>query len=75
MKNFIPDFTKEEFDYIIEAANFTKQQEQLFRLRNEEYTLEWCAEKMNVSLSTVYRIKKKMERKIALVIAKMKSTV
>lgn len=75
MKNFIPDFTKEEFDYIIEAANFTKQQEQLFRLRNEEYTLEWCAEKMNLSLSTINRIKKKMEIKIAKVAWKNKSTV
>lgn len=75
MKNFIPDFTKEELDYIIEAANFTPQQEQLFRLRNEEHTMEQCAEIMNVCDSTIYRISKKMKRKIALVIAKMKSTV
>ena len=64
----IPDFTKREIDYIIEAANFTKQEKELFLLRNDEYSLEECAEKMNVSVSTIKRINKKMKAKIIKVI-------
>lgn len=75
MKNFIPDFTQEELSYIIETANFTEQQKHLFILRNKEYTMEQCAEIMNVSDSTVYRIQKKMLVKIAKVTRKIKSTV
>lgn len=64
----IPDFTKRDIDYLLENCNFTKQEEQLFLLRNEEYSLESCAEIMNVSVSTVYRISKKMKKKILKVI-------
>lgn len=64
----VPDFTKKEIDYIIENSNFTKQEEQLFLLRNDEHSLENCAEMMNVSVSTVYRINKKMKKKILKVI-------
>lgn len=60
----IPDFTRKEIDYIIEAANFTKQEKELFILRNDEYSLECCAELMNVSVSTVKRINKRMKNKI-----------
>lgn len=60
----VPDFTKPEIDYIKENANFTKQEEQLFDLRNGEHSLEECAEIMNVSVSTVKRINKKMKNKI-----------
>lgn len=60
----IPDFTKPEIDYIKENANFTKQEEELFKLRNSEYSLEECAELMNVSISTIKRINKKMKNKI-----------
>lgn len=60
----IPDFTKPEIKYILENANFTRQEEELFRLRNGEHSLEECAELMNVSVSTVYRISKKMKNKI-----------
>lgn len=64
----IPDFTKRDINYLLENCNFTKQEEQLFLLRNEEYSLESCAEMMNVSISTVYRISKKMKKKILKVI-------
>lgn len=64
----IPDFTKRDINYLLENCNFTKQEEQLFLLRNEEYSLENCAEMMNVSVSTVYRISKKMKKKILKVI-------
>lgn len=64
----IPDFTKKEIDCLLENCNFTKQEEQLFLLRNDEYSLEICAEMMNVSVSTVNRINKKMKKKIIRVI-------
>lgn len=60
----IPDFTKDNIDFLLEKCNFTKQEKTLFLLRNDEHTLERCAEIMNVSVSTVYRISKKMKRKI-----------
>lgn len=60
----IPDFTKYEIDKLIENCNFTAQEKQLFLLRNDEHSLEECAELMNVSESTVYRINKKMKNKI-----------
>lgn len=64
----IPDFTRNEIEFIKDNANFTKQENQLFDLRNEEYSLESCAEQMNVSVSTIYRINKKMKKKILKVI-------
>ena len=64
----IPDFTKYEIDFIKENANFTKQEAQLFDLRNDEYNLDCCAEIMNVSISTVKRINHKMKMKIIKII-------
>ena len=64
----IPDFTKPEIDHIRNQANFTAQEAELFLLRNDEHSLEECAELMNVSVSTVYRISKKMKKKIIKVI-------
>lgn len=64
----IPDFTKTEIDYIKANANFTRQEEQLFNLRNDENCLEYCAEIMNISVSTVKRINKKMKAKIIKII-------
>lgn len=62
--NIIPDFTQREIDYLLEKCNFTKDERQLFVLRNEENTLEYCAELMNISVSTAKRINKKMKNKI-----------
>lgn len=64
----IPDFVKSEIDYIKENANMTPRETQLFELRNKEKSLEECAERMNCSISTVYRINKSMKRKIMKVI-------
>lgn len=64
----IPDFTKPEIRHIKENANFTSSEEQLFDLRNSEHSLEECAEIMNVSVSTVYRISKRMKKKVFKVI-------
>jgi len=60
----VPDFTKPEIDFIKENANFTAQETALFDLRNDEHCLEECAEFMNVSVSTVKRINKRMKSKI-----------
>lgn len=59
----IPDFTRFQIEYIKENANFTKREEKLFDLRNEEYSLEECAEKMDMSVSTVNRTIKKIKSK------------
>lgn len=64
----IPDFTKPEIDYIKANANFKPQEEQLFDLRNNEASLEVCAEIMNVSISTIKRINKRMKSKIIRII-------
>lgn len=64
----IPDFTRPEIEKIKSQANFTTQESELFMLRNEEYPLEVCAEMMNVSISTVKRINKKMKAKIIKII-------
>lgn len=60
----IPDFTRREIEYLLENCNFTSQERELFVLRNDEKSLEECAEIMNVSDSTVYRINRKMKNKI-----------
>ena len=64
----IPDFVKSEIDYIKDNANMTPREMQLFELRNKDNSLEECAEYMNCSVSTVYRINKSMKRKIMKVI-------
>lgn len=60
----ISDFTKREIGYFLENCNFTSRERQLFLLRNEEKSLEECAEIMNVSNSTVSRVSRKMNNKI-----------
>lgn len=67
-RNTIPDFTQPEMTYLLEKCNFTKDEKELFLLRNEENTLECCAELMDYSISTVKRINKKMKNKIIKVI-------
>ena len=42
-------FTKKDIDRFLIECNFTPDEEMLFRLRCKEYTLEYCAEQMNVS--------------------------
>lgn len=68
MRNIIPEFTKPELDYIKANANFTDRELALFELRNKEYTLEYCAEAMILSITTLKRINKKMLAKIRKVI-------
>lgn len=68
IRNIIPEFTKSELKSIMENANFTRNEEMLFELRNNEHSLEECAEIMDCSISTINRINKKMKRKIIKVI-------
>lgn len=60
----ISDFTKPELDYFREKCNFTKDERTLFEYRAEEKTLEESAEMMNVSVSTVKRLSRKINNKI-----------
>lgn len=60
----IPNFTKPELTYIIENANLTKDEETLMWLRNNEHSLEECAEIMEYSVSTISRINKRLKNKI-----------
>lgn len=60
----IPNFTKPELEYIVEQANLTEREETLLWLRNNEHSLEECAEMMDFSLSTINRISKSMKAKI-----------
>lgn len=60
----IPNFTKPELEYIIENANLTKDEEMLMWLRNNEHSLEECAEMMEYSVSTISRINKRLKDKI-----------
>lgn len=60
MKNIIPEFTKREQDYIKANANFTERELALFELRNKEYSYERCSEEMNMGLTTIKKIAKKM---------------
>lgn len=57
-------FTKKDIDYFLTECNFTPDEEELFQLRCQEHTLEYCAEKMNVSISTVKRISRRVNNKI-----------
>lgn len=60
----ITEFIQPEIDYIKANANMTPRENDLFDLRNKELTLEECAEIMNCSISTIYRINKTMKKKI-----------
>lgn len=66
--NIIPDFTQGEIAYLLEKCNFTKDEKTLFLMRNNECSLEECAELMDYSISTIKRINKKMKNKIIKVI-------
>lgn len=60
----VTDFIKPEIDYIKANANLTEREDMLFTLRNKEYSIEECAEKMNCSVSTINRLNKSMKKKI-----------
>lgn len=60
----ICDFTLPEIRFFLAECNFTKEERVLFEYRANDIPFDECAELMNISNSTVYRISKKMKRKI-----------
>lgn len=61
------DFTKPELEFILENANFTEEQEKIFRMltgKNGRETAICIAMKMNMSESTVKRKTKQIKQKI-----------
>lgn len=61
------DFVKSELDYILENANFTIEQEKIFKMLTSKYgrqSIVNIAIKMNMSESTVKRRIKQIKNKI-----------
>jgi len=61
------DFTKKEIEYIIENANFTYEQEEIFKLltsKDGRQSIISISFKMNMSESTVKRRIKDIKNKI-----------
>lgn len=61
------DFTKPELDFILENANFTNEQERIFkRLTDKEgrQSIVQISMEENISTATVSRIIKKIKQKI-----------
>ena len=61
------DFTKAELEYILENANFTVEQEEIFKMLTSKYgraSIVNIAIKMNMSESTVKRRIKQIKNKI-----------
>lgn len=65
------EFTEPELQKIKSKANFTEEEMELFDLREEEKTLEDCAETMHMSVRNVSRVNKKMKCKILKVVGSM----
>lgn len=64
----IYSFTRPELDYFELECNFTSDELKLFRLRAKVMPLEDCAEQMNVSVSTVKRLSRRVNDKIERVV-------
>lgn len=64
----IYSFTRPELDYFELECNFTSDELKLFRLRAKAMPSEDCAEEMNVSVSTVKRLSRRVNDKIERVV-------
>lgn len=60
----IYDFTVPELNYFRTYCNFTIEEAELFEYRAKNYSLEKCAEFMNVSVATAKRISGRVNNKI-----------
>lgn len=60
----ICEFTKREVEYLRQECNFTSDEMALFEMRANNIPLEECAERMNLSVSTIYRLHKKVKNKV-----------
>lgn len=66
-KNVKFDFTKKELEYILENANFTEEQEQIFKMltsKQGRQSIVCISFNMNMSESTVKRRIKQIKNKI-----------
>ena len=61
----ICEFTMPEIRFILAESNFTEDENILFLLRCDDVPLERCAELMNVSVSTVKRLNRRLKDKIS----------
>ena len=64
----ISEFVTSEVDYLLTECNFTEDEQALFLMRTKDIPLEECAERMNVSVSTIKRANKRIKTKIDKVI-------
>lgn len=64
----ICEFVKPEIVYLISVCNFTEDENTFFELRCANTSIEECAERMNISVSTAKRLNKRVIHKIEKVI-------
>lgn len=57
-------FIRPEIEHLIQECNFTDMELELFNMRCKNIPLERCAERMNVSVSTINRRSKDIINKI-----------
>lgn len=60
----IRDLTRTEADYLQAVCNFTNDENTLFELRLQDFSLEDCAERMNRSVDSVKQLSRKVNAKI-----------
>ena len=60
----ICDYTMTELCCLEALCNFTPDEQRLFELRAQDVSQEDCAERMNMSISTIKRLEKDIKEKI-----------
>lgn len=68
----ICDLTEHELNDLRSLCNFTRDEKELFNHRSRGYSLEDCADFMNMSVSTVKRVNSRMKDKIRRVMDRKK---
>lgn len=60
----ICDFVRPEIEYLLAECNFTDEEQEVFLCLSKGYTIEYTAEKCNMGVSTIKRIKNRIWTKI-----------
>jgi len=60
----VSDFTKPELDYYRNNCNFVGNELDVFEMRSKGIPLEEIAERLNMSVTGIYKISQKVNRKI-----------
>ena len=60
----IKGFVQKEIDFLKDNCNFSREEEDFFNLRNDEYTIEQIAEMWECSVGKVNKVSKEVRRKI-----------